>query len=132
MARQKYRIPDQKSVTYGIPAEEIAMICEVSLRTACRWKSGATKMPPTARMLLCADLGCVDLDWSGWTIRRGMLISPEGWQISRPDVTALPLLRQRIAAYESEIRRFNAKLLSMQEQPLPTEWPEWVSQLSAG
>ncbi len=82
-------------------------------------------------MLLCGDLGCVDPQWSGWRLHKGSLVSPEQWIISLPEVIALPLLRQRIAAYESEIRRLNAKVLSMQEQPLPSEWPEWIAEISA-
>lgn len=128
MARKKYRIPDQKSVTYGVSAEEIARICEISFRTACRWKSGTATMPATARMVLAADLGCLDPHWSGWLIRQGLLVSPEGWEIKMSDVLSVPILRQRLAAYVTELHRLQnaderAKDL---EQPLPEVWPEWV------
>jgi hypothetical protein len=122
MARKKYKIPSQESVTYGIRAEEIAMICEVSMRTACRWKSGKTSMPPTARMLLCGDLGCIDRTWSGWRIQRGLLVSPEGWEISVNMIMGVPLMRQQIAAYQAAHRKFE----SMEEQPADAVWPEWV------
>jgi len=123
----KYQIPSQESVTYGITAEEIAMTCEVSFRTACRWKSGQTTMPPTARMLLCADLGCIDHAWTGWHIRKGLLISPEGWEISVNMIMGVPLMRQQIAAYQAEER----KLKDMPAQPEADVLPEWVFEQSA-
>lgn len=122
MARNKYKIPSQESVTYGIPAEEIAMLCEVSFRTACRWKSGHAVMPATARMLLCGDLGCLDHAWTGWRIQRGLLISPEGWEISVMMILGVPLMRQQLAAYQAELRRF----AEMPMQPTSEAWPEWV------
>jgi hypothetical protein len=122
MSRKKYRIPSQESVTYGIPAEEIAMICEVSFRTACRWKSGHSAMPPTARMLLCGDLGCIDQRWAGWRLQKGLLVSPEGWEISVNMIMGVPLMRQQIAAYQAEER----KLKDMPAQPESDTWPEWV------
>lgn len=127
MARNKYKIPSQESVTYGIRAEEIAMLCEVSFRTACRWKSGQTAMPPTARMLLCGDLGCIDQAWARWHIRKGLLISPEGWEISVNMIMGVPLMRQQLAAYQAEIRKFEA----MPEQPESDVWPEWVFEKQA-
>ena len=45
---------------YGIPAEAIALLCKVNVRTARRWKSGERRMPKTARMILVGDLGCFD------------------------------------------------------------------------
>lgn len=84
-----------------------------------------------ALLLICGDLGCFDREWRGWTARGGNLISPEGWQITVGDVLALPLMRQQIAAYHTELRRLKEQVLLMQEQPIPEAWPEWVFEMTA-
>lgn len=38
----------------------------------------------------------------------------------------VPLMRQQIAAYETELRRLRAEVVLIHEQPLPEVWPEWV------
>lgn len=111
---------------YGIPINELARICHVSVKTAARWKSGATCPPKSARLLLAADLACLDPTWAGWCVRNGKLVSPEGWEITMRDVIGLPLRRQEMAAYKSELKRLKEKLLLTQEQPLPEVWPAWV------
>jgi hypothetical protein len=78
-------------------------------------------------MLLCSDLGCWDHEWSGWIVRRGALVSPEGWEITVNLIMSLPLLRAQIAAYQAEQRKFQ----SIPEQPLPAEWPEWIGEMRA-
>lgn len=129
MGRQKYTIPDQKSVTYGIPAEEIALRCGVSLRTACRWKSGAVEMDLASKMVLAGDLGCFAPEWSGWVIRHGCLVSPENWTISVNDVLAVRLMAAQISAYQSENRALKAALAESErggyeDQPNPAELGE--------
>jgi hypothetical protein len=54
------------------------------------------------------------------------LISPEGWEITRGDVISSPLLRQQLAAFKTELRRLKEQAVSIQDQPLPGAWPEWV------
>jgi hypothetical protein len=76
---------------YGITIEEIACLCKVDLRTARRWKSGESRMPETARMILAGDLGCFDPAWRGWMLRDGKLISPEGREATAGDVLSIPL-----------------------------------------
>lgn len=124
MGRKKHPVPDQKSVTYGIRAEEIALLCGVSLRTACRWKSGAVEMDTASKLLLAGDLGCFAPEWSGWLIRHGKLVSPEDWSISVNDVLAVPLMAAQISAYQSENRQLKralaeAEVGSYEEQPAP-------------
>ena len=102
---------------YGISAEEIARRCRVNVATARRWKRGASQMPETAAMILADDLGVFDAAFTGWRIRDGQLISPEGWAASPRDVLSIPLLRAQVAAYQSEQRRVN----SIEEQPAPGE-----------
>ena len=107
---------------YGIPISELARICRVSLKTAARWKAGATCPPKSALMLLLGDLGCFDSAWAGWRVRKGVLHSPEGWEIGVNQVLAVPLMRAQIAAYQLEQR----KLEAMPQQPEIADWPEWV------
>lgn len=119
------------SPLYGINIKEIARICRVDLTTARRWKRGARCPPKSALLLILADLGAFDPEWRGWKIRGGKLISPEGWEITIGDVLALPLTRQMLAAYKSELNRMKAELLLTQEQPVPDVWPEWVFEMRA-
>lgn len=103
--------------SYGIPAEEIARVCGVDVRTARRWKRGETRMPKTSAMILRGDLGCFDPAWQGWKLRDGKLISPEGWETLPGDVLSLPLLRAQVAAYQAKERQTRA----MENQPLPAD-----------
>lgn len=79
-----------------------------------------------ALLLIRGDLGCFDLEWRGWRVYGGALISPEGWELPVGEVLALPLLRQQLAVYQAEMRRIKAELLLTQEQPTADAWPEWV------
>ena len=107
---------------YGIPIKEIARICHVDLATARRWKRGANCPPKSALFLLSGDLGFFDSLWAGWILRRGELISPENWIITRNDVLAVPLMRSQIAIYQSENRYLRALGESFAaDQPLPGE-----------
>jgi len=119
-------VPDQKSVTYGISAEDIALYCGVDYRTACRWKAGHTAMPESSKVVLAGDLGHFHPDWTGWLIHRrdGTLVSPEGWEITMNDVMATPLLRQQLALYQSENRALKEALaeVELEEQPTPDQW----------
>jgi hypothetical protein len=80
-------------------------------------------------MLLAADLGCFDRAWKGWRLYRGNLISPEGWEITKGDVLSSPLLRQQLAAFKTELKRLREAEVSIPDQPLPAEWPEWVREI---
>lgn len=111
---------------YSFPIKEIARICHVDLTTARRWKRGTRRPPKSAILLILGDLGCFDPAWRGWVTRRGKLISPEGWEITVGDVLALPLVRQQLAAYQTELKLMKAELVLTHEQPLPEVWPEWV------
>jgi hypothetical protein len=108
---------------YGIPAETIALLCKVHIRTARRWKNGERRMPETARMILANDLGCFDPAWTGWAMRDGKLISPEGWEVSPGDVLSIALLRAQVSAYQAKERQIQA----IEEQPLPGTVPAIVA-----
>lgn len=112
---------------FGFPVSEIARICKVSERTARRWKDGTICPPETALMILRGDLGMFDPEWRGWILRRGCLISPEGWEIRMPDVLASRLHEAQLGVYRSENRRLKAELEhaltgGMEEQPTPDQW----------
>jgi uncharacterized protein DUF3653 len=70
-------------------------------------------------MILGGDLGCFDPEWRGWLLRRGRLISPEGWEVTTGDVLSLPLLRAQIATYQAKERQ----TLGMDAQPEPGVLP---------
>lgn len=127
MRTRKHPIPDQKSVTCGVPAEEIALRCDVSYRTACRWKSGAVPMDTASKLILAGDLGCFAAEWSGWVIREDALISPEGWKITKNDVLANRLLTAQLSTYQAESRALKAYIAELErdsydEQPTPDSW----------
>jgi hypothetical protein len=81
--------------------------------------------------LILGDLGCFDLAWKGWRLYRGNLISPEGWEITKGDVISSPLLRQQLAAFKTELKRLREAEVSIPDQPLPAEWPEWIKELES-
>lgn len=108
---------------FGIPAEIVAAVCKVHIRTAARWKSGKTQMPETARMMIAGDLGCFDTAWRSWILRDGKLISPEGWEVDVGDVLSIPLMRAQISAYQAKERQGQA----LDEQPLPGTAPAIVA-----
>src|ERR1700731_2529037 len=100
---------------YGITINEIARICQVDLTTARRWKRGARCPPKSALLLILGDLGCFDAAWRGWRIHKGVLISPEGWEITMGDVISSPLLRQQLAAFKTELKRLRAEVVLTHE-----------------
>jgi len=111
---------------YGIPAEVIARICKVDVKTARRWKNGENRMPETARMILAGDLGAFDPAFSGWSLRNGKLISPEGWEASPGDVLSIQLTQAQLATARSENRALKeameaARGAHIEDQPIPSE-----------
>src|SRR5882672_2353045 len=93
-----------KSDLWGFPAKDIARICQVDVTTARRWKKGAICPPDFVLPLLLGDLGFLDPAWRGWLLRRGHLVSPEGWELSMHAVLASHLMAAQIAAYRAENR----------------------------
>lgn len=125
---------DPSSPLYGIPVNEIARICHVDLATARRWKRGATCPPKTALMLIVGDLGCLHPDWAGWTMKRGLLVSPEGWEATPGHVRGLQMINATLAAYRSEnaalksaVRFLETQREKFEDQPTPAQWEIAVS-----
>jgi hypothetical protein len=107
---------------YGIPVAEIAKRCGVHIRTAMRWKTGRTRMPRTAIMVMTEDLGTFDAAWQGWKLRDRKLISPEGWEAGPGDVLSIPLRHAQVQAYQATERSAKA----MEEQPVPGAVPDFM------
>lgn len=129
MSRWRNKNINADSVTYGIQAEEIARICKVGIRTARRWKSGESEMPKTAEMLLAGDLGMLDPAWRGWTIRKGQLTSPEGWQATPGHVRAIKMMDRTLGVYRREnqslksaVSHLESQWDKFEEQPTPENW----------
>lgn len=112
---------------YGVPIKELARLCQVSLKTATRWKNGQTVPPATAILVLRlkyhGDLGVLSGEWEGWYYRDGTLISPDGWRIDRNDALAVPLLHGHIKALQAQVADLEAREEALEEQPTPSEWP---------
>lgn len=84
-------------------------------------------MPTASKMVLAGDLGLFDRDWTGWIIREGKLISPEGWEATPGNVLATRLHAAQLAVYQAENRRLKAELAEaavnkLEEQPRPEDW----------
>lgn len=108
---------------YGLPAELIAERAGVDVSTARRWKTGATRIPKAAMLVLKADLGCFSPEWSGWRLDGQDLVSPEGWRIARGQVMNVPLMRQQLAAYQVELKaKIAAEAPQIEDQPMPDQW----------
>lgn len=106
---------------YGIRDIDLAAICHISLKTAQRWKSGTT-CPPDAARILVGLIRAERIIWPEWTVRGDVLISPEGWEMTKGDVMAARLLNAQLATYQAELRKMRGDLESMDEQPNPDEW----------
>lgn len=108
---------------YGMSAELIAERAGVDVSTARRWKAGTTRLPTAVRLILQADLGCFSTEWAGWRLDGQDLVSPEGWRIARGQVMNVPLMRQQLAAYATELRRLQKpEEVVIEDQPLPDTW----------
>lgn len=122
---------DPKEVLFGLSIKTIAETCHVDLTTARRWKRGAICPPQSALMMLTGDLGFVDPAWRGWCLRKGHLVSPEGWEMSMSDVLASRLHEAQLAAWRVEVRKLKAELADaelnrLEEQPTPDQWPSEI------
>lgn len=106
--------------TYGISAAVIASVCQVNIATARRWKSGESRMPHAAAVLVTGDLGAFSDSWQGWRAQGETLVSPDGWKISRNDALAVPLMHSQISALRAELEKYRA-FVNTEEQPAPPE-----------
>lgn len=115
----------------AIPVRHLVEICHIDITTARRWRRGSNLPPPYVldfvNAKLTADLSFLDPAWRGWVLRKGHLISPEGWEMSMSDVLASRLHEAQLAAWRLEVRKLkeqlaNAELNRLEEQPTPDQW----------
>ena len=115
-----FRPTDQHPALYGIQAEWISEVCQVHITTARRWKRGED--PPYAatqlvELLSTGNMGIVDPDWTGWALKQGLLIAPNGDRFSPGEVMAMTYWRALAHSYQVE-----------QKLPRQADWVagEWV------
>lgn len=119
---------DPKDILFGLSPKHIAAMCGVDLTTARRWKRGAICPPQSALALLTGDLGFLDPAWAGWTIRDGLLVSPEDWRLTMGDVLASRLHEAQLAAWRREVSIMKARVQDLEtkgygeDQPTPDSW----------
>lgn len=89
-----------------LPAASLARRFDVHPTTAARWKARNLLPPRYAALaaLAAGDVGALDAAWTGWTLRRGELISPEGIAFRPGEVLAIPIRMQQIAALQRDTR----------------------------
>jgi len=113
----------------GLTIKQIARVARVDPTTARRWRRGVVPVPAGILLLLSGDLGCFDPAWSGWILRRGQLISPEGWEATPGQVLATRLHEAQLAAWRTENRHLRELVEYLQngglirdDQPPPEEF----------
>ncbi len=77
----------------GLPAL-LAGRAGVSLVTLRRWERTG-RVPSWGRVLIAllrGELAAIDAAFSGWIIRRGELVSPDGWCFAPGEISTIPLL----------------------------------------
>lgn len=91
-------------------AATLARFAGVSERTARRWRrDGIPARYVALAELLAGELGAVAPAWSGWTLDRRGLTSPEGWTFTPGELRAVPIQYQRVAALERERADFRRR-----------------------
>jgi transcriptional regulator with XRE-family HTH domain len=97
---------DARDLLHGLTAARLAELCKVSQTTASRWRR-LRRVPEIhsrlLRILLAGELGSLAPAWSGFTLRDGQLITPEGWTISPGEICAIPFRIQQLRALEIEL-----------------------------
>jgi len=112
-------------------AETIAERCGVDVATAKRWKSGKSRIPYAAGVVLSGDLGGISSAWHGWRLQGDQLISPDDERISLADpVTAMRAAGKygysSIAQFITDLQeQLGQKAVQgLEDQPLPPPDPQ--------
>ena len=95
-----------ESPLYGVPVDVIARVCQVHPDTARRWKrQGSAPAGALAliRSLWEHELGGISATWTGWILRDGELVSPQGDRFTPGMVLAGKYHRDRSQALEREL-----------------------------
>lgn len=123
---ERYR-PRMQNACLGLSAEQIACLCQVDVATARRWKSGRTRIPYCASMILLGDLSVFGKHWDGWLVNGDSLISPDGWTVNRNHALSVPLQEALLKARDQRIKELEAEVSylksvhALQDQPEPSE-----------
>jgi hypothetical protein len=99
---------DARELLHGLSASTISDLCHVSLPTARRWKRRRQVPASHARLLellIFGQLGALCSAWSGWRMREGKLITPEGWSVSPGEVRAIPYRLAQVSELERALRQ---------------------------
>ena len=90
----------------GLKPTHAAKLLHVSLRTIHNWTSGKHQIPviayKTLRMMRYMELP--GKSWEGWHFSRGILVTPEGHQITGKDGSWWSLLVRRAAMFDQTAR----------------------------
>lgn len=124
-------IPDE---LFGISVKDLARLCQVTEKTARRYKAGTVCPPPAViillRLLKERELGAIHPNWKDWKIsERGELCSPENWIATPGEIRAIQLQEAQLQAQRQEIGVLRYKLAELErtcpwldEQPTPDQW----------
>lgn len=99
--------PDPEAIEaawFGLTAPELAELADVHVTTARRWlrqRQAPSQVSRCLELLRAGHLGALARAWSGWSIRGGFLVSPEGERFAPGDVRAAPYDRDQVR----ELRR---------------------------
>jgi hypothetical protein len=81
-------------------------VCERTIR---HWDSGRSRVPWSAvrllRLLRCGDLGALHDDWSGWTINRLGLHSPNGYVFQPWRMATWPMVAEQARFWRQDYDR---------------------------
>jgi transcriptional regulator with XRE-family HTH domain len=85
-------------------AATLAARAGVSAVTLRRWQR-TNRMPAWARILLAllgGELEAIDAAFTGWIIRRGELVSPDGWCFAPNEIRTIPLLYGQVNLWRGQ------------------------------
>jgi hypothetical protein len=104
---------------HGLSAEELAALTDTHVTTTRRWLR-TKKVPPMVLRCLAVlrngNLGAVSKEWSGWTLRRGELYSPEGVGFTPGHVRAGPLHAETAKELRRQLSAATATVEASQER----------------
>ena len=99
----------------------------ISARTARSWRQ-KRRLPAWAagwiQLIADGDLGRMDPVWNQWLLRRGELISPDGWGFRPGEVVTIPFRHQKIRFLEDDLVRLEADYRRL--QALIRAWMEYL------
>lgn len=86
----------------GSTASQLALLTGRHISTVRRWLRSRS-VPPWVMKLeqFGRDLGDLDRTWSGWAVRAGVLVSPEGWTFRPGEIRSIPFLHAQIRTYQA-------------------------------